>query len=1043
MNNVVALYIAGSVIIYSLTAVAAIVNDSGCSVPHHRASKGGFYVRSERADNVKIEVTCRDNHDWMKFTDVKLNCSAVGRTDFVDCTYSEGLDLLDTFHMMNVNYSSEITFKYLRSPPGRQYFQGISVAELSFFNSHLDSVPFDWLYGVSDLRTLTIHDTSLLRIPSNFFANWSRKLTRLDIMGTRLQKIARGDLADLLELQELQLFGNEIIEIEAGAFDRLSNLVSLDISKNHLHAIPSGIFRHLARLTTLQIGQNPFDELPSDLLNGIYDCHLNNFQMNTIRGSLKTLPSGFFRKLDFLKDVWLQDNRLETLPSDLFSEATQLGNLNLRDNSLRSIPLSLFADLKKLEKLDLARNQIAALPAGIFETLSHLQVLDVSYNNLTTLSADMLAGLITLSTLNASHNNLIQVDDGLCRSLGKVRVIDFSFNQLNFEATGKYTYKRENPSIFVSCHNLYNLSLSDNKATKIFTDFDLRQLNIDLRNNHLSELTVDDIDKLHPIGTIIDLRNNRISKIDLSDLPSAVARYKAWNHDLSLRSLTVMLGNNPLHCDCHLIDLIRYWKSEHKSESRQYVKLTSGDDGYESDGGMVCASPAEMENRDIFNVYPEELSCQLITNVTDDACNGTCACREYPAKKILAVDCSYRHLTQLPASLTNVHNWSIELDMSYNMLKQLPSVTSSPYLVNVSSLDLSNNNISSVTIDLFSENLVNLKLHNNSISRLDEHVIKHLMANEAMRGITLHQNPWQCDCQVRNFLTLIQLKTWIDSRDRVACAGTNKILYKMTVRDICNDAIAVIVAASVLVGFFGIVVGILAALYYKYQQEIKVWLYSKQWCLWFVTEDELDKDKQYDAFVSFSHKDEDFVEKEIVAKLEHGPRPYKLCLHYRDWLAGEWIPVQISNSVERSRRTIVVLSPNFLESVWGKMEFRAAHTQALKEGRARVIIILYGEVENLEDLDPELKAYLSLNTYIKWGDLWFWDKLRYALPHKFEPPRRRTRNAQIIEDHMTRRAANNHTGNAFVNSDLISMSKLTNDSAKLLDPRVDDRTAAS
>ena len=377
----------------------------------------------------------------------------------------------------------------------------------------------------------------------------------------------------------------------------------------------------------------------------------------------------------------------------------------------------------------------------------------------------------------------------------------------------------------------------------------------------------------------LNLRRNNISTVDFSGLEESVAEYKKSNPDID-KNLRVLLEYNPLVCDCKLIEFFRYLRRKLNDEVYSYIKIEIGH--------PKCTSPPLFENVSFSDIYLGELRCLSQSNLTNEACNELCTCWDFPIRNALSVDCSYRNLTILPEYVGNSNNRSIELNMTGNLLLETPSMLKQhSYLSNVTVLDLSTNNISLVTIDVFSPSLRVLKLHNNSLSRLDSKVLKYLSEDTSLRDITLHLNKWICDCKAREFLSVVQKKLTIFRLQQVMCYPTKRPFSVMTVNELCKDTVLLIVSISSVLAFFGLVIGSLLALYYRYQKQIKIWLYSKQWCLWFVTEGELDKDKQYDAFISFSHKDEDFVIKEIVTKLEDGPRPYKLCLHYRDWLAGE------------------------------------------------------------------------------------------------------------------------------------------------------------
>jgi len=222
-------------------------------------------------------------------------------------------------------------------------------------------------------------------------------------------------------------------------------------------------------------------------------------------------------------------------------------------------------------------------------------------------------------------------------------------------------------------------------------------------------------------------------------------------------------------------------------------------------------------------------------------------------------------------------------------------------------------------------------------------------------------------------------------------------------------------------------------LYYRNKQTILAFIYIHFnpifICLSF-SEDDLDEHKIYDAFVSYSSADRD-IAMNLIEKLERPNNEanlilhnttgasiheglsdqiipenefkksqmslsnnhnvisnsdddsfFKLCIHERDWLPGNLISWNIINSVQNSKRTILVLSKDFIQSIWFQVEFHTAYYQMLEDKIDRLIVVVKGPLPPKEELDKDLVFLLSTKTYLVWGEKWFWEKLRYALPHK-------------------------------------------------------------
>ncbi|XP_004681548.1 PREDICTED: toll-like receptor 6 [Condylura cristata] len=296
-----------------------------------------------------------------------------------------------------------------------------------------------------------------------------------------------------------------------------------------------------------------------------------------------------------------------------------------------------------------------------------------------------------------------------------------------------------------------------------------------------------------------------------------------------------------------------------------------------------------------------------------------------------------------------------ELNVAFNSLTQLPGCGA---LDSLSVLIVDYNSISSPPADFF-------------------------QSCQKMRSFRAGNNPFQCTCELRGFIHSVGqvpsevVEGWPGSyvcNYPDSAKGTPLKDFHVSPLS-CNTALlTVTIVATVLVVAISVTVLCVYLDGPWYLRMVCQWTQTRHRARHVPLED-LQRTLQFHAFVSYSDHDSAWVKGELLPNLEK--EDIRVCVHERNFVPGKSIVENIINCIEKSYKSIFVLSPNFVRSEWCHYELYFAHHNLFHEGSNNLILILLEPIPqcNIPSKYHKLRALMTQRTYLEWPK----DKSKHGL----------------------------------------------------------------
>uniref|UniRef100_UPI0037E9BEB4 toll-like receptor 21 n=1 Tax=Semicossyphus pulcher TaxID=241346 RepID=UPI0037E9BEB4 len=877
---------------------------------------------------------------------------------------------------------------------------------------------------------LTICANPLRHIPNRSFAHLPN-LLNLKMDHNNLSNIDQFAFQNLHQLKFLNLSFNNISVLHPSVFEDLHNLTFLSLTNNRLKQLPEGIFSTLDHLTILIMRQNVlnnfsgiaesvsslprlswldlcFNNLTSlthnvslpESLTRLYLCRNNLSTLGCEHSFLRfvqlldlsynpELPTRAFQGVDLshINYLRLRSTNVKVVEllniSNVHAGHVDFTGTHLKNDSLlMALCRLLKTKVKSMNKMNLGSNGIVKLTNDTLNYCPTIRLLlDLSRNKLKTISClTFLNRQRYIKNISAEHNSFTSLPSCQTKShlnLPNLEEISYRYNRILSVNSHAFYTTRNIKTLKLNINTIAFLSLTALKGLKM-----LETLRLD--NNLLTDLYADTFEDQVNLK-ILNLRNNRISVIfkgtfhllkNLTSLDlggNKITHFEPSGLD-GLESLTKFYldGNNLKHIDTSLyhvfqdtlrvLDLqsnqIQFLNDHTRSPFVNLSKLKDLKlDGQRPHGLTVLPRKFFSGLHSLTSLYlTNNKIYQLAPDVFDDLRN----------LRFLSLDNCCVGVTQLQPglfkNLRNVTKLIVESMVIQNFSKEVFG-----NLTNLRTLQLNRNGMQSIPVDAL-ESLP--KLHYLDIRNVP---LTCTCTNSLLQNWTLN-NP---KVQV---VYLYQLQCQNDPIHRFYNFDT-KVCY-------IDLGEYLFLSTAVVIFLFTVTPLLYVKLYWKMKYSYYVFRswFSEQWRR--IRDEE--ENCKYDAFISYNSSDEQWVMDQLLPNLEGNGSSFKLCLHHRDFELGRDIVDNIVSAVYGSRKTICVVSRNFLTSEWCSLEIQLASYRLFDELRD-VLLLVFLEPISERQLSSyhRMRKVMLKKTYLQWPDSdctdptqaqeLFWNQLRRAM----------------------------------------------------------------